>query len=155
MGLTRNMLVLAAASGSAALMIAALAFQYFGGLAPCQMCIWQRYPHVIAIAIGLVAIRFGNAALAWLGALAAFATAAVGAYHTGVERGWWEGPSSCTAQSIGGLTTDELFEQIMTAPVVRCDEVAWSLMGLSMASWDMIASLVLAALWIAAARRPA
>ena len=155
MGLTRNMLVVAAASGSAALMIAALAFQHLGGLAPCQMCIWQRYPHVIAIAIGLVAIRFGNAALAWLGALAAFATAAVGAYHTGVERGWWEGPSSCSAQSIGGLTTDELFEQIMTAPVVRCDEVAWSLIGLSMASWNMIASLVLAALWIAAARRPA
>lgn len=155
MGLTRNMLVVAAASGSAALMIAALAFQHLGGLAPCQMCIWQRYPHVIAIAIGLVAIGFGNAALAWLGALAAFATAAIGAYHTGVERGWWEGPSSCSAQSIGGLTTDELFEQIMTAPVVRCDEVAWSLMGLSMASWNMIASLVLAALWIAAARRPA
>ena len=155
MGLTRNTLVFVAASGSAALMIAALAFQHLGDLAPCQMCIWQRYPHVIAIAIGLVAIRFGNAALAWLGALAAFATAAVGAYHTGVERGWWEGPTSCSAQSIGGLTTDELFEQIMTAPVVRCDEVAWSLMGLSMASWNMIASLVLAALWIAAARRPA
>ena len=155
MGLTRNTLVFVAASGSAALMIAALAFQHLGDLAPCQMCIWQRYPHVIAIAIGLVAIRFGNAALAWLGALAAFATAAVGAYHTGVERGWWEGPTSCSAQSIGGLTTDELFEQIMTAPVVRCDEVAWSLMGLSMASWNLIASLVLAALWIAAARRPA
>lgn len=155
MGVTRNMLILAAASGSAALMIAALAFQHLGGLAPCQMCIWQRYPHVLAIAIGLIAIKFGNPTLAWLGALAAFATAAVGAYHTGVERGWWEGPTSCSAQSIGGLSTDELFEQIMTAPVVRCDDVAWSLMGLSMASWNMIASLVLAALWVAAARRSA
>jgi len=151
--MTRKMLVLAAASGSAALMIGAFGFQHLGGLAPCKMCLWQRYPHVIAIVIGLVALRFGNAYLAWLGALSALATAAVGAYHTGVERGWWEGPSSCSAQPIGGLSTDELLEQIMTAPVVRCDEVAWSLMGLSMASWNMIASLVLAGIWIAAARR--
>jgi disulfide bond formation protein DsbB len=155
MRLTRKMLMLAAAAGSAALMIGAFGFQHLGGLAPCKMCIWQRYPHVIAIAIGLFAIRFGNAALAWLGAAAALATAGVGAYHTGVERGWWEGPTSCSAQPIGGLSTDELFEQIMTAPVVRCDEVAWSLMGLSMASWNMVASLILAAIWIAAARRPA
>ena len=155
MTLTRRTLMIFAAAGSAALMIAALGFQHLGGLAPCKMCIWQRYPHVVAIAIGLVAIRFGNAALAWAGALAAFATAGVGAYHTGVEQGWWDGPTSCSSQPIGGLSTDELFDQIMSAPVVRCDEIAWSLMGLSMASWNMIASLALAAIWIAAARRSA
>ncbi|HKK97020.1 MAG TPA: disulfide bond formation protein B [Marivita sp.] len=155
MTLTRRTLMIFAAAGSAALMIAALGFQHLGGLAPCKMCIWQRYPHVVAIAIGLIAIRFGSAALAWLGALAAFATAGVGAYHTGVEQGWWDGPTSCSSQPIGGLSTDELFDQIMSAPVVRCDEIAWSLMGLSMASWNMIASLVLAVIWIAAARRSA
>ncbi|MFP7672908.1 disulfide bond formation protein B [Marivita sp. S0852] len=155
MMLTRKMLMLTAAAGSLALMLGAYAFQHLGGLAPCQMCIWQRYPHIIAIAIGLIAVRFGNAALAWLGALAAFVTAGIGGYHTGVERGWWEGPTSCSAQSIGGLSTDELFEQIMTAPVVRCDDVAWAFMGLSMASWNMILSLILAGIWIAAARRPA
>ena len=155
MTITRNLLVLAAASGSAALMLGAFGFQYIGGLPPCAMCIWQRYPHVVAIAIGLIALRFGSAALAWLGALAALTTAAIGGFHTGVERGWWEGPSTCTSGSIGGLSTDELFDQIMNAPLVRCDEVPWEMFGLSMASWNMVISLVLMGLWIAAARRPA
>ncbi|MCK0151116.1 disulfide bond formation protein B [Marivita sp. S6314] len=155
MVLTRKMLMLTAAAGSLALMLGAFGFQHLGGLPPCKMCIWQRYPHVIAIAIGAIALRFGNAALAWLGALAAFATAAIGAFHTGVERGWWEGPTSCSSQPIGGLSTDELFDQIMSAPVVRCDEVPWDFIGLSMASWNMLISLALMAIWIAAARRPA
>ena len=155
MTITRNLLVLAAASGSAALMLGAFGFQYIGGLPPCAMCIWQRYPHVVAIAIGLIARRFGSAALAWLGALAALTTAAIGGFHTGVERGWWEGPSTCTSGPIGGLSTDELFDQIMNAPLVRCDEVPWEMFGLSMASWNMVISLVLMGLWIAAARRPA
>lgn len=150
----RRMLMLLAAAGSLALMIGAFGFQYIGGLPPCKMCIWQRYPHVVAIVIGLIALRFETAMLAWFGAVAAFATAAVGAYHTGVERGWWEGPTTCTSGPIGGLSSDQLFDQIMNAPLVRCDEVAWSLMGLSMASWNMIASLALVAVWIAAARRP-
>ena len=155
MTITRNLLVLAAASGSAALMLGAFGFQYIGGLPPCAMCIWQRYPHVVAIAIGLIALRFRSAALAWLGALAALTTAAIGGFHTGVERGWWEGPSTCTSGPIGGLSTDELFDQIMNAPLVRCDEVPWEMFGLSMASWNMVISLVLMGLWIAAARRPA
>ncbi|WP_084066228.1 disulfide bond formation protein B [Marivita hallyeonensis] len=147
--------MLIAAGGSLALMLGAFAFQYLGGLPPCKLCIWQRYPHVIAIGIGLIALRFGNALLAWLGALAAFATAAIGGYHTGVERGWWEGPTTCSAGPIGGLSTDELFDQIMNAPLVRCDEVPWELFSLSMASWNMIVSLGLMALWIAAARKSA
>lgn len=155
MTLNRRMLMLLAAAGSLALMLGAFGFQYIGGLPPCKLCIWQRYPHVVAIVIGLIALRFSNVTLAWLGAAAALATAAVGGYHTGVERGWWEGPTTCSSQPIGGLSTDQLLDQIMSAPLIRCDDVAWSLMGLSMASWNMIASLVLAAIWIAAARRPA
>ena len=155
MTLNRRMLMLLAAAGSLALMLGAFGFQYIGGLPPCKLCLWQRYPHVVAIVIGLIALRFSNAALAWLGAAAALATATVGGYHTGVERGWWEGPTTCSSQPIGGLSTDQLLDQIMSAPLIRCDEVAWSLMGLSMASWNMIASLILAAIWIAAARRPA
>lgn len=155
MTLDQRALMLLAAAGSLALMLGAFAFQHLGGLPPCKMCIWQRYPHVVAIGIGLIALRFGNAALAWLGALAALVTAGIGGYHTGVERGWWEGPTSCSSQSISGLSVDELFDQIMSAPVVRCDEVAWSLMGLSMASWNMVISLVLAGIWIAAARKTA
>jgi len=155
MQMTRRAMMVVAASGSLGLLLGAWAFQYIGGLPPCAMCIWQRYPHAVAVVIGLIALRFGTATLAWLGAAAAFATATIGAYHTGVERDWWEGPTTCSSGPIGGLSTDELFDQIMAAPLVRCDEVPWELFGLSMASWNMIVSLVLMGVWIAAARRPA
>ncbi len=153
MTLTRRTLILLAAGGSAALMLGALAFQHLGGMAPCNLCIWQRYPHVAAIAIGAVALALPRAGLAGLGALAALTTAGIAGYHTGVERGWWEGPSSCSAGNAAGLSSDELFDRIMAAPLVRCDEVPWEMLGLSMASWNMVASLALAALWIMAARR--
>jgi len=151
--MTRKTLSLIAAAGSAAMLLGAFAFQYIGGLAPCHLCLLQRWPHAAAILIGLLALVFPGAALPLLGALAALTTAGIGAYHTGVERGWWEGPTTCTSSSVGGLSSDQLFDQIMNAPMIRCDEVAWSMMGLSMASWNMIASLVLAGIWIAAARR--
>lgn len=134
-------------------MLGALAFQHLGELAPCKMCIWQRYPHVAAIAIGAAALALPGAVLPALGALAALATAGIGVYHTGVERAWWEGPAACSAAGTEGLTSDELFDQIMAAPVIRCDEVAWEMLGLSMASWNVVFSIMLACFWIAALRR--
>ncbi len=145
--------VLLAGLGSAALLLGALAFQYIGGLPPCKLCYWQRYPHVAALLIAGLAMALGGRLLALAGAAAALATAGVGLYHTGVERGWWEGPNTCTAQGADGLSTDALFDQIMSAPLVRCDEVPWALFDLSMASWNALASLALAALWLMAARR--
>ncbi len=150
--MTRTLLILLAAGGSAALLLAALGFQHFGGLPPCKLCIWQRYPHVVAICIGAMALVFGVRLLPWIGALAALTTGGIGVYHTGVERGWWKGPSTCTSGDITGLSADQLMEQIMTAPVVRCDEVPWELLGLSMASWNAVAALALAVLWIASTR---
>lgn len=147
--------ILLAAAGSAALMIGALAFQYIGQMPPCKLCYWQRYPHVAAIAIGALAMVTGWRLLAWLGAIAAFASAAVGAYHTGVERGWWEGPSTCTSGPVGGLSGEDLMAQIMAAPLVRCDEVPWELFTLSMASWNMLISLGITTLWIMALRAKA
>ena len=88
-----------------------------------------------------------------IGALSALSTSALGVFHTGVERGWWEGPSECSATMGAGLSTDDLLKAIQSAPMVRCDEVAWSLMGLSMASWNGIFSLILAGLWIASLKR--
>lgn len=144
-------LTLIAAGGSLALLLGAFAFQHIGGLAPCKLCLWQRWPHAAAIAIGALALALGNRVLAWLGALAALATAGIGIFHTGVERGWWEGPSTCTSSGMGNLSADELFDKIMNAPLIRCDEVAWSMLGLSMASWNAIIALVLAAIWAKAA----
>ncbi|CRL14352.1 disulfide bond formation protein B [Phaeobacter italicus] len=146
-----RLLIILASAGSAALLLGAFGFQYIGEMAPCKLCIWQRYPHGAAVVIGAVALAFPLLILPYLGALAALATAGVGAYHTGVERGWWEGPSTCTSGPIGNLSADELMQQIMSAPLVRCDDVPWEMLGLSMASWNAIASFVLALLWIAAA----
>jgi disulfide bond formation protein DsbB len=147
--------ILLAAAGSAALLLGALAFQFIGQMPPCKMCYWQRYPHVIAIAIGAIALVTGWRLLAWLGAIAAFASAAVGAYHTGVERGWWEGPSTCTSGPVGGLSGEDLMAQIMAAPLVRCDEVPWEFFTLSMASWNMLISLGVTTIWIMALRAKA
>lgn len=151
--MTRRTFLLAAATGSFALLAGAFAFQYIGGMAPCKLCLWQRWPHAAAILIGVVALAVPGRLLPLLGALAALSTAAIGAYHTGVERGWWEGPTTCTSGPTTGLTPQQLLDQIMAAPLVRCDAVPWDLFGLSMASWNMIASLFLALLWLAALRQ--
>lgn len=150
--MTRRHYILLAAGGSAALMLGALGFQYIGEMPPCKLCYWQRYPHIAAIALGVLALLWAPRALPLLGALAALTTAGIGAYHTGVERGWWEGPSTCTSGSVSGISAEDLMAQIMAAPLVRCDEVPWELFTLSMASWNMLVSLLLAALWLKAAQ---
>lgn len=148
----RTYMIALAAGGSAALLLGAFAFQHLGGLAPCKLCIWQRYPHVAAIALGALALIVPLPILIALGALAALITAGIGGYHVGVEQGWWEGPTTCSSAPVDNLDPNALFDQIMAAPLVRCDEIAWQFAGLSMAGWNMVISLVLAGLWIAALR---
>ncbi len=145
-----------AAAGSFALLFGALLSQYAGGLAPCHLCIWQRWPHAVAIALGALllipALREARV-IRVAGALAALTTAGIGAFHTGVEKGWWEGPTTCVGGQSANMTTDQLLQSIQNAPLVRCDEVAWQFLSLSMASWNAILSLILAALWIASLRQ--
>ena len=150
--MTQRSLVLAAAAGSAALLLGAWTFQMLG-YPPCKLCLWQRWPHGVAAVIGLIYLLRPMALLPLLGGLAALATGGVGLYHTGVERDWWQGPTTCTSGDITGLTTDQLMDQILSAPLIRCDEVAWEFLTLSMASWNMLISLVLAGLWLAAWRQ--
>ena len=153
MTLPRQTLILLATLGSVALLGGAFAFQYIGGLAPCQLCLWQRWPHAAAILIGLVALATGWRGLAWLGAVAALATAAIAVFHVGVELKWWEGLASCTAGSIDGISTADLLDPTKdVAAVVRCDAIAWQMLGISMAGWNAILSLVLAGIWVKAAR---
>lgn len=151
--MTRTRLILIAAAGSAALLAGAFFFQMLG-YAPCKLCLWQRWPHAAAVALGLVALVAAPRWLALAGALAAVTTAALGLYHAGVEQGWWPGPDTCTASGDLGGSAEDLLNQIMAAPLVRCDEIAWIFAGLSMAAWNAILSLALAGLWLAAARRP-
>lgn len=137
--------------GSAGLLLGALAFQYIGGMAPCALCIWQRWPHLVALLAGAGLALSGPWAV--LGALGAGASGAIGVYHTGVEQRWWDGPSSCTSGGdLSGLSAQELLDQILAAPVVRCDEVPWEMLGLSMASWNAVISFALAGIWLASLR---
>ena len=156
--MTRAQISLVAAVGSTLLLAAAFGFQAMG-YAPCKLCLWQRWPHGLAMVLGgwaLLAVM-GRAPLpriaVWLGASAAATSAVLGGYHTGVEQGWWPGPDSCTGQPIAGLSPADLLTQIMAAPIIRCDDIAWSLLGLSMASWNMLASGGLAVVWLLATRR--
>lgn len=152
MNAKRTMLI--AAAGSLALILGALAFQY-AGYPPCKLCYWQRYPHYAAIAIGAGVLILGPLALLGVaGALSALVTAGIGLYHSGVERGYWEGPTSCTGSGDGlaGMTGDELLSLDVPVDIVMCDEVAWSFAGLSMASWNAIFSLIIASIWFRSLR---
>ncbi len=91
--------------------------------------------------------------MAWMGAIAALTASVIGFYHVGVEQGWWEGPTSCTSSGTENLSAEELLNQILAAPLVRCDDIAWQLAGISMAGWNAIISLGLAAIWVQAMRR--
>ncbi len=152
--MTRQMTVLAAAGGSLALLLGAFSFQYIGGLAPCTLCLWQRWPHAAAVLIGVAALALPGRALPLLGLAAAVTAAAIGGFHAGVEQGWWQGLASCSGGSIAGISMDDLLNPATdVAPPVRCDQIAWSLAGLSMAAWNMVLSLGLAALWATAAQK--
>jgi disulfide bond formation protein DsbB len=141
--------------GSVALLLGAFAFQYIGGLAPCPICIWQRWPHGVAILLGLIVLAVPSRGLAALAGLAVLVGAGIGLYHSGIEVGWWEGPSTCTTPGPGAAAPGELLDQILATPVVMCDQIAWSLLGISMAGWNALLSLGLAVLWFrAAATRP-
>lgn len=157
MTLDRATLITLAAAGSAALLAAAFGFQHLGGLAPCQLCLWQRWPHAAAVGIGLVGMVVPLTVLAWGGALAMLSNAGIAAYHTGVERKWWQGPTSCSGggEDLGAMTGAELLSLDMGPAVVMCDEIPWTLFGLSMANYNLAAALALGGVWIWAARRAA
>ncbi|AZQ67519.1 disulfide bond formation protein B [Silicimonas algicola] len=153
--MTRKNLMLLAAAGSLALLLGAFAFQA-AGYAPCKLCIWQRWPHGAAIAAGGLVLVLGPLTLLGLaGALGAALSGVFGVYHTGVERGWWEGPTSCTGSGDGlsGMSGGDLLSLDLPSDVVMCDEVAWAFAGLSMASWNAILSFALAAVWVRALSR--
>jgi len=153
---TRSRIILFAMSGSLALILGAWGFEFIAGMAPCKMCLWQRWPHWAALGLGVLALALPGRLLPIAGALAAACSGAIGVFHTGVERGWWDGPSSCTSSNdVGALSPEDLMAQIMDAPLVRCDEVPWEMFGLSMASWNAVISFALAAIWLYSATRSA
>lgn len=137
----------------AALMAGALASQYIGGLFPCEMCHWQRWPHYAAIGLALIAFivpeKPGRIAVA-LAIAAILTSGAIGVFHAGVEYRWWEGITRCSAPPVGGSSAD-LLAQIMATPMIQCDVPQWTLFGISLAGFNAIVSILggigIIALW--------
>ncbi|MFV0411068.1 MAG: disulfide bond formation protein B [Paracoccus sp. (in: a-proteobacteria)] len=152
MTLTARNLAILAGAGSAALLLAALFFQYLG-YAPCELCILQRWPHLAAAIIGLLLVFVDSRLLRWAGLIAAGIATAFAIYHTGVEQGWWQGPTACTGGlgDIGAMSTQDLMAQLQEAQLVRCDQPSWHFLGLSMAAWNAICSAILTGMWLRAA----
>ena len=141
-----------AAAGSASVLLAALVFQFFG-VAPCELCILQRWPHLFAAVLGLIVALvppIAKAPVLALGAIAMIANTVLAAYHSGVERGIFEGPTSCTSNAVTSVSAGDLLAQIRNAPMIRCDEIAWQMFGVTMPNLNILASALFAAIWIAA-----
>lgn len=144
----------------AALLGGAYFSQYYGGLAPCEMCWWQRYPHMAAIPLALIGIMLARSpgASRFATALAAIAigvSGVIGLFHAGVEYGWWEGLTACSTSAGGGSPADML-NSIMAAPITRCDVAPWSLFGVSLAGYNGVISTGAAIVILALiARKPA
>lgn len=145
--------------GSAIVLGSALLSQYVGGLQPCRLCHYQRLPYVItiglaALALGTILRRPGLGATRGVLALCFLAFvvgAGIAVYHVGVEQHWWA--SSCSSIDFSKGSVEELTKRLQAAPMVRCDEVAWSMFGVSMAGYNVLVSLGFAgaALWMSRA----
>ncbi len=128
-------------------------FQLVLDIRPCPLCLEQRYAYYLAIPLAvLLAFAAARRAprtvlIAGLAILvfAALANAWLGAYHAGVEWGWWKGPGDCTGP-LTDLGTGNLLESLKTVKVIRCDDVQWRFLGLSLAGYNALISLLMAAI---------
>jgi disulfide bond formation protein DsbB len=145
---------LAIAVVTAAALAGAWFFQLVLGIVPCPLCLEQRYAYYLAVPLAVVvavaaardaprAVLIGGLVLL---ALAALGNAWLGGYHSGVEWGWWQGPTDCTGP-VGNLgSAGSLLERLNTVKVIRCDEVQWRFLGLSLAGYNVLISLLMAAI---------
>lgn len=140
-------------AGTAAL-VAAFVAQYGFGLEPCVLCIWQRWALAIAVALALPGLVPGGTKrlAAAASGLAFLAGAGIAAFHVGVENKWWQGTAGCHAPAFGEvMTAEQLRQSLMGTEVVACDEVAWSLFGLSMADYNFLYSAAVGLILLGAA----
>ena len=139
--LSKQQILFICGLASTVLLAAAFGFEYLGGLAPCKLCLWQRWPHVGVIFFCLMGttgvLRSGPAFL--MIALCAGVTAVIAGYHVGVEQQFWQGPSSCSG-ALTSMSASDLLDSLLATPVIRCDEIAWSFANISMAGWNMLFS---------------
>ena len=132
-------------SFSTAALIAAFAFEYIGGLKPCSLCIYQRIPHVLAIALCLLTVVFKLSPpfVVWIFiilALTSLVGAGIALFHVGVEQQFWSGTQGCGG-NINAKSVEAFRLKLLQQPIVRCDEIAWSFFGVSMAGYNLILSI--------------
>lgn len=145
-------------AASAAILLGAFVFQYVDGLQPCILCWWQRYPYMATIVLSLAAAAIAPTrpplarTLLGLSAVAFLVGAGIAAFHVGVEQHWWAGTAECGANFGPAGSVDELRRRLLAQSVVRCDEVVWSLFGISMAGYNFLLSLALAGFAVHAVR---
>ncbi|WP_068114813.1 disulfide bond formation protein B [Tropicimonas marinistellae] len=151
--MTRRGYLLVALAGSVLSLAGAFFFQYVMAILPCHLCILQRWPHAVMVAVAAVALFLPKTVFMLAGALAAVVSTALAIYHSGVERKLWAGPSDCTGgQDLSGLTGADLLSTDITIGVVQCDEISYSILGLSFANYNILLSLGLVVIWGLAAR---
>ncbi len=159
----RETAILALAAAITALALAFVA-QHGFGLIPCELCVWQRWPYVAAIAFGGLALILGRrdspaltTALLGLAAASFAVGAGIGVFHSGVEFQWWDGLASCAGAVGGGESFAEFWKRETETPTARCGDRADFFLGLSMANWNVLYSAGAAALfaWSARLRLPA
>ncbi len=139
---------------AAATIAGAWFFQLVLDIRPCPLCLEQRYAYYLAIPLAaLVAMAATRDAPRWLLAvglailaLATLANAGLGTYHSGVEWGWWPGPTECTGPINDLGSAGSLLDRLQTVKVIRCDEVQWRFLGLSLAGYNVLISLLMAAI---------
>lgn len=145
---------------AAAAPLLAIGGETWWGLAPCELCLWQRWPYWAAAGFAAIALAMrgrARAAALILAGIGAFASAAIGGFHLGVEQGWWPSPlPGCAAPTAGGaLSIDEMMRALAAAPTKPCDAPTFLIPGLplSMAAMNIIYGLGLGLLALALARR--
>lgn len=141
-----------------AAILGAFGFEYLGGLAPCPLCLEQRYAYYAGVPVlfaALVVLSAGHgrsaALLFILVALAFLANSALGVYHAGAEWHFWPGPQSCTGAQELTTSAGGMLDALQKTNVIRCDEAAWRFAGISLAGWNAIVSLLVAGLCVRAA----
>lgn len=136
--------------GSSVIIGGALVAQYQFEMYPCKLCIYQRYPYFLVMGLTFILIITGRdkprlqQGLLWLSVLALLATAGIALYHAGVEQGIFAGPSGCTNTGESPNSIEALRAQLLSAPLVPCDQAMGYVLGLSLAVWNAILALFLA-----------
>ena len=137
---------------SFSMILFALISEYVFGFTPCSLCLIQRYPHILVAvtSVWLIFFRTHNVFLYPVNTLVMASSIILASFHVGVEQSIFQGPQSCSSSNLSFVSeknAEALLKEILNTSVIRCNEVTWSFMGLSMATWNFILSIALFIGW--------